>query len=482
MRFLWKALTGGAALAALTALVWLGAAPYLACLPGGAALPGARCVLTPVDGPGAAERGEPAFPVTSAVLRSQTATPVLTAFGEVRSGRTWEIRVDAPGRLVAVADGFRDGGFVAEGTLLLKVDPADPASRRADAAEALAEAEAEAADAERALALSRSELDAAKAQRALRRRLLERQKTLVDRRITAETAVEEAELALTEAERSVIARSQAVAAAERRATQSKAQVARAEIALEDAARALEETRIVAPFSGVLRLDADMEAGAGATLGRLVQQNDKLGALIDLQAMEAWFRVSDAEFSRLLDAEGRLAALPATATLALGDRAVTAPAELTRVSATATPGEGGRRVYARLSVGPETLLRPGDFVTVSIEEPPLSEIAVVPAAAVEGDARLFVIRADDRLEAAPIRVLRRMGDQVVVTGRDGPPPWGARYVTALTPRLAAGVKVLESALGGRDDAPSAPEPASASGDGGSKAREQAAEGPMREGVR
>ena len=51
-------------------------------------------------------------------------------------------------------------------------------------------------------------------------------------------------------------------------------------------------------------------------------------------------------------------------------------------------------------------RPGDFVTVRIEEPPISQVAVLPAAALDAGARVLVVAEDERLESIDARLLRR----------------------------------------------------------------------------
>lgn len=470
MRFIGRAISGGVALLATVAALWFGFRPYIGCAPGLDGVLGAYCATESESGGRrygrgrGAPGGETVFSVELQPLRKTTENPILTAFGAVQSGRSWEIRAEAGGRLVELAERMRDGATVRKDQLLMRIDPADPATAQADAAAALAEAEAEQADARRSLALAQTEKKAAEAQRKLRARLFERQKALVARGVSAETARDEAELALAEAERAVITLDQAVATAERRVTQSAAQVERAKLTLSQARRNVGETEIRAPFDGTLRIDTEMESGAGLTLGRLVQVNDMFGALIDLKAMEVWFRVSDVDFARLLDAEGRLARLPATAVLELGERQVSVPARLKRVSATVSPEEGGRRVYAALEVGPETVLRPGDFVRVAVQEPPLSDVANLPASALDEQERILVVDDQERLRAVETQVLRRFGDRVLLRAKTGALPWGARVVSVRTPRLAPGVKVKPAVI----DAPAGPGGGAVGGGGGLRA--------------
>lgn len=51
--------------------------------------------------------------------------PVITAFGELQSYRTLEIRAARAGTVVDLADNFVEGGQVRAGQVLVRIDPAD---------------------------------------------------------------------------------------------------------------------------------------------------------------------------------------------------------------------------------------------------------------------------------------------------------------------------------------------------------------------
>ena len=89
---------------------------------------------------------------TANVITAEVApfTPTLTAFGEVRSRRTLELRAPRAGTVIALGDGMEDGASVTKGQLLLRLDPADAIAARDLALSDMARAEAELADAERA--------------------------------------------------------------------------------------------------------------------------------------------------------------------------------------------------------------------------------------------------------------------------------------------------------------------------------------------
>ncbi|MEM8755768.1 MAG: HlyD family efflux transporter periplasmic adaptor subunit, partial [Pseudomonadota bacterium] len=283
-------------------------------------------------------------------------------------------------------------------------------------------------------------MQAAETQRDLRAAALDRRAGLLGRGVSTSAEVEEAELALAAAEQSAASRAQATLAAAMRIERSELRRQRAEIALEEARRDLAEIDHRAGFDGLL-------SDVTAVLGGLVTPNERLGLLIDPTALEAVFRVSNAQYARLLDGRGALKPTPLTVTLELDETPLTVGGVVDRSSAVIDGGETGRLVFARLDLESASLLRPGDFVHVSIAERALDRVATLPAAAVTESGELLVLDAGDRLRAAKVRILRRIGDEVIVAGA----PDGARYVRARAPQLGAGVKVRP--LGGPDrDAP------------------------------
>ncbi|NNG04611.1 MAG: HlyD family efflux transporter periplasmic adaptor subunit [Inquilinus sp.] len=371
---------------------------------------------------------ERAFVVNVSTLERVTAEPVITAYGEVRSWRTLELRAATGGRVVELSDGFRDGAAVAAGTLLFAIDPAEAQARLADAEVALLDASAEEAEAREALTVAEADLVAAETQRRLRVQALERQRDLQRRDFAAAVAVEEAELAVANAEQTVASRTLALVTARNRIDRASRAIERAAITRDEAARILDETRVTAEFDGLLS-DVD------AAIGRRVSANERLGMLIDLTALEVAFRVSHTQFARLLE-DRTLRPSPIIVALDLDGTNVEIGGHIERVGAIVQTGDTGRIVYAKLDAGRDTILRPGDFVTVRVAEPPLADVAVIPATAADSAGRLLVVNDDDRLEEVAATILRRQGDTLIV----GSVPFGARYVTERTPQLGPGIKV------------------------------------------
>src|SRR6056297_2710385 len=378
---------------------------------------------------------ERVFAANVVEVEPRTITPELETFGEVQSRRTLELRASASGAVIWLDERFESGGAVEEGDLLLRIDPRD-AQSALDTAEAdLAEAEADLAEAERAVELARDELAAAQDQATLRERALARQRDLAERGVGTEAAVETAELAVSAARQAVLARRQAEATARARVDQARTMLQRREIALAEAERRLADTELRAPFSGVL-------ADVSLVLGRLVSERERLGDIIDPTALEISFRVSTAQYARLLSEAGELVGAPVTAIIDVGGVDLRASGGISRESASVAEGQTGRLLFARLDAAPG--FRPGDFVTVIVEEPPLDRVARLPAAAVDS--------ADTVLEVAEVELLRRQGDDVLVRA---PGLAGREVVAARTPLLGPGIRVRHMRPG-VEESPALPE--------------------------
>lgn len=386
---------------------------------------------------------ERVFSVNVLTLEPETITPVMTSFGEIASRRTLDLRAPVGGTVVELSEGFLEGAAVTKGQLLARIDPAD-AQTAVDVAQTdLIEAKADLQDAQNALALARDDLTAAQDQLALRDRALQRQLDLKERGVGTEATVETAELAEASAKQAVLSRRQAIQQAEARVAQTQTLIQRRQINLENAQRLLADTEIFAAFDGRLSEVAITEGG-------LVANNEKLAQLIDTDALEVSFRVSTAQYARLLDDTGVLVKAPVTVTLDVFGTDLSFSGRLTRESAAVREGTTGRLLFAELD---DTRgLRPGDFVTVAINEPQLERVALIPSAAVSANGAVLVLGEEDRLEDGTLQVLRRQGDDVIVRAGG---LRGREIVAERSQLLGAGIKV-KPLRGGDTGAPQEPE--------------------------
>jgi len=372
---------------------------------------------------------ERVFAVNVGTLTLQDATPVITAFGDVASRRTLDIRAAVNGQVIELAPGFRDGGTVAAGEVLLRVDPADAQAALDITSAELAEAQASAREAQTSAELAVTDLEAATQTRDLRANALIRQQDLQERGAGTGSAVEQAEIALASADQAVVGRRQALAQANSQRDLALIAVDRRRIAQREAERVLAETTIRAPYDGLL-------TAATVVPGGLVSQNEQVGSLIDTSALEVAFRVSNAQYARLIGPRGALIATTVETTLSLQDFPLTITGTLDRAGAQVGDGQTGRLLYATLDGSGAEALRPGDFLTVSIAEPVLQNVAVVPATAVTQQGNMLFLGVDDRLEAHRVAILRRQGNELIV----GDVPEGRMFARETPAQIGPGVKI------------------------------------------
>ncbi|MCK8464641.1 HlyD family efflux transporter periplasmic adaptor subunit [Aliiroseovarius sp. S1339] len=430
MRFLGRSLTGLLLLAATLGLVAMAAGMVNSAFKARAERDSAE--------PTARER---VFSANVMTVTAQTLTPVLTAYGELSARRELDVRALTGGTVTEIAPNFETGGVVREGDQLLRIDPTDFEFARELAETDVTQAEAELRDARAALELAGDDLDNAKRQADLREAALTRQRDLVQRRVGTEAAVETAALAASAAQQAVLAKRQSVITAQARVSTADAALRRSKIQLDEAQRRLDETQIVAEISGVL-------TDVTALRGGVVTANEKLGRIIDPSALEMRFRVSAAQYARLLGSDGTLTNTDVTVRLDATGVNLTTTGRIDRESADVGEGQTGRQIFASLAPAPG--MRPGDFVTVVVAEPALEGTVLLPASALNAQNEVLVLGPEDRLTSAKVELLRRQGNDVIVkaTALEG-----QEIVTERTPALGAGIRVRPV----RDGEGIAPEP-------------------------
>ena len=354
--------------------------------------------------------------------------PTLNAFGEIQSRKTLDLRMAASGQIQELSTNFVEGGSVKSGELLIRLDDSDYQTAVDLAENNLIDAKNEVMEAARNLSFSKEELAAAEEQEKLRLRALTRQKDLVERGVGTAAALENAELSASGATQAVLSRKAAVDQAKNRGAQADTRLVRAELALKDAKRKLEDTKLFAEFSGLL-------SGVSLVKGGIVSANERLGQLIDPEVLEVSFKISTQQYTRLLNDNGELLKAPVSVALTNTEQGLNADGVIIRDSASVAKGQTGRQVYAKLtkSVG----FKPGDFVAVKVEEPTLNWVVKLPSTALDASNNVLLLGEGERLEEAQVKLMRRQGNEVIVRSRDLS---GKEIVAQRTPVLGAGIKV------------------------------------------
>jgi len=325
---------------------------------------------------------ERVWPVDVVVLSKADYQPTLELFGQVVAGRRSELRSRVPGPIVEVGRNFREGAAVAEGELLVQIDPF---KYRNDVAE------------QRALQTeARADLD-------IKRRDLDRIRELFDEKNVSEQNLDDALLAV---------------------EQRQSMLEQRRIGLLRAERALRDARLTAPYAGVL-------SGVSAELGKQLSQNDQVAEIIDTSRLEVRFSLSKSQLGRLLEANDDIAGRPVEISWQVGKQTLIYKAVVERISAEIDSSTGGVGLYAVITQEAETLLRPGAFVWANVPDKNYQNVFKAPESSLYGSDQVYVV-VNDRLERRSIEVKGYAGDNIL-------------FVPAGNPAIADGDKVVSTQI-------------------------------------
>lgn len=319
------------------------------------------------------QKPERVWPVDVIEARYQTVQPELNLFGEIVAGRRSELLALVGGRIVEVGPNFREGGIVKQGELLVQIDPFQYEMDLAD---------------------QRSQLKEAEVRLEMLRRDHERAKELFAEKNVSEQFRDTAELDM---------------------RQQEAIVEQREIAVEQAARDLADSRLVAPFNGVV---SDVNANLGKQISGFGA--DKVADLIDTSELEVRFSLSNAQYGRLLDSEAPVVGQPVGVCWQVGNEELNYSGTIERVGAEIASTTGGVDAYAVIdTAGEQVNLRPGAFVSVSMLDKKFDEVLEAPESALYGEDIVYVIE-DGRLSERRIDIHGYAGNNILFTALGATP--------------------------------------------------------------
>jgi RND family efflux transporter MFP subunit len=267
--------------------------------------------------------------------------------------------------MVEIGENFRDGGVVRKGELLVQIDPFDY---------------------ETDLAEQRSMRVEAEVRLEMLRRDLDRAKELYAAKNVSEQFLDAAQLDV---------------------LQQEAIVEQRGIGVRRAEHDLKDSRLVAPFDGVV-------ANANAALGKQFSGfgADMIGELIDTSRIEVRFSLTNAQYGRLLESEESVVGRPATITWKVGESALEFDAVIERIGAEITSTTGGVDAYAIVDTGgQQSRLRPGAFVGVSVADKRYERTLRAPDSAVYGGRSVFIVD-DGRLVERQIDIVGYAGNDIL----------------------------------------------------------------------
>ncbi len=302
-----------------------------------------------------AENRERAWSVSAMPVAYSVYEPRITTFGELRAQREVNLRALVSGEVIATADNFEDGARVNKGDVLLEIDPFTYENQLADAQAQLKGAKAVLRERKAGAKLARQEK--ARAEKLFKKGTVSK-KTLDDKRTDA-----------------------TIKAA--RAEQQQSVVDRINVQVKKAKRDLNNTKVVAPFSGYL-------ANINAREGRVLNPNDQLGKLLDSDNFDVIFNLSDAEYGRFLERNSDVIGRMVNIVWQVGGETIDLEAKIERVGAQISQATRGVDVYARIEGNLPSNLRGGAFVTVELLAQPVADVMAIPRDALYENDTVYLI--------------------------------------------------------------------------------------------
>lgn len=375
-------------------------------------------------------RVERVFTVDTVEAAYGTHRPGIRAFGTVTAGRQVALRALVGGEVVSVGEGLREGGTVAAGDPLVEVDSFDYDGALVEAKADLAEAEARLVERRASIVLQQATLENAREQLGIAERDLERAETLSQRGSMAQQSLETRQLTVVQRRLAVTTAESSLEIQQAQLDQLQAQVARLEWRVRLAERNLGNVVLKAPFDAYV-------GSVAAEVGKLLNVNDVVAVLIDRNLFDVRFSLTDAQFGRLLG-EG-LVGRPVEITWHVGGAPHVHRATIVRIAPEIAAQRGGVDVYARIEeTDVVSRLRPGAFVEVRLEDRIHDRVVRVPATALYGTDRVYVVDGE-RLSGRTVEIVGYDGPDLLVRGEVAD---GERIVTTRITEAGDGVKVME----------------------------------------
>lgn len=330
-------------------------------------------------------QGEKAVKVVAIRSTAQTIDSAVILRGETRAARQVEMRAETSGQIVS--EPLRKGAFVDQGQALCRIDPGTREAALAEAQARLAEARARAPEARARLTQAEAQLREAQLNKTAAEKLSQDGFASETRVAATEAAVSSAEAAVESARTGLEA--------------VKSGVQSAEAAVAAAQREIERLTISAPFAGLLESDT-------AELGSLLQPGALCGTVIQLDPIKVAGYIPETEIGRV--EVGALAGARLSDGHELRGR-------VTFLSRSADPTT--RTFLVEIEMPNRDLeIRDGQTAEIMIQADG-ANAHLLPQSALtlndDGALGVRVVGAENRVEFAPLTLIRDTADGVWVTG-------------------------------------------------------------------
>ncbi|MEP3198390.1 MAG: efflux RND transporter periplasmic adaptor subunit [Lentilitoribacter sp.] len=353
---------------------------------------------------------EATFTVDSMEAVQTAHRPSILVYGQVETARDVELRPLVSGEIIAVNDNLTAGMRVEKDDLLVSIDPFNYEGAIREANANLLQVQASVREIDARLASENDQLISAQDQLELARADLERAQSLAASGTLTNKQVDDRVLVVSQRSQSVSQRRNNIIINEAQKEQQLANIERLEWKLNEAERQLKNTKLYAPFSGVV-------SNANAEPGRSVGSNDVLVSIYDDSQLESRFTLTNAQYGRMATDSDPLIGREVEIIWTIGTVSYSYKGEIDRIGATVAAERGGVEVVARIK--PEdhaAQIRPGAFVEILVPDRAYNDAIKVPETSIYDQSHVFIIE-EGQLVRKDIEILAFDGSSAIIKGKD-----------------------------------------------------------------
>jgi RND family efflux transporter MFP subunit len=375
--------------------------------------------------------------------RSRNLPMIIEAYGTVAPRESLKLIAEVRGKVTALGPAFVEGGFAAAGEMLAMIDPRDYELAVRSARVGIRQAGAELDRLEQDVRNLKASLDLARADVNLALKEVRRLQRLAGKDMTSQSALDKADRQHLNSRERVQSLENQLALAGPNRVRLQSRLDMAVVAAEKAVLDLERCRIVAPFAAWVT-QKEVEVGRHLSAGQPIGSIYRAGAFdIDVKipvADIAWFPDdADSGIGQPVKVHYTAAANPKT----WNGRVARIKAALDPTTRTLpVVVEVDEPAPSEASAYRADRLKPGMFVTVSIQGRRMENIHRLPRHLVQDDDTVF-LALDDHLHIRPVTVLRRFKTHVLIS--EGLAD-GDLVVTTPVSDAVSGIKIRIKGLG------------------------------------
>ncbi len=342
---------------------------------------------------------------TVAVIKPEIGSfsPFINASGEIIASKTLDIRAQVSGEIIDISDNLMVGGFVSKGEQILQIDPFNYEGALSDTKAALSDAQLQLTISKEQTLLEKINLNVANTQLQMAQHDLERAVALNKSGSLTDKDLENSEFLISQREQVLEQRKSSIIVQQTSMKKQENAILRAKWALEKAQNALDNTRIISPFDGVV-------ISKTAELGRVLTANEIIAKLYEQNSLEVSFTLSDSQYGYLL--KSGLIGREVIVNWDIEPNPIILMGEISRIGAQVNALRGGVEVFASLKGKNISDMKPGTFVEVEIAGLLYENSYSLPETALYENSHIYVFD-NGRMKRIDAELLVRDGENVII---------------------------------------------------------------------